>query len=256
MKTRGSRQHTCGNTSSPSAPLISAVLPCHNEAAALRRLLPGALSYIDELIVVDNGSTDDTAAIAAAFGAKVITEPRRGMGYAHRRGLAEASGDFIVGLDGDATYPIELVPTLIQFAQQHQLDFLACCRFPLTDPRAMSLRNQLGDRVLTWIANRRFGLQLRDALSGMWVIRRAILPELVLKEGGVPLCIEIKLQAFSQPRLRVTEVHIPYHRRVVGQSKLAPWRDGWRCLRLLWRWRASCGREQIRFRGNELPVES
>lgn len=216
--------------------LISLVMPCHNEAQALQRLLPSACGEAHEVLVVDNGSTDETAAVAARLGARVLHEPQRGMGHAHRRGLKEATGDLIVCLDGDATYPIDMVPALVQLMQERELDFLSCCRLPLSDPTAMSVRNQLGDRLLTWLANRRFGLRLRDIMSGMWVIRRSALGELSLRECGVAICVEIKLSAFLHPCVRAAETHIPYARRIAGESKLAPWRDGWRCFRLIWQW--------------------
>ena len=225
-----------GGGRAPCDARISIVIPCHNEAQGLQRLLPSACVKANEVIVVDNGSTDQSAAVARSFGAIVLTEPQRGMGHAHRRGLSVATGDFIVCLDGDGTYPIEAIPSLVQLMEERRLDFLSCCRLPLNDPSAMSLRNQLGNRALTWLANRLFGLKLRDIMSGMWVMRRSALSQLMPSEGGVPVCIEVKLNAFLTPLVRAEHAHISYTRRPAGKSKLAPWRDGWRCLRLIWRW--------------------
>lgn len=215
---------------------VTVVIPCYNEADGLRQLLPDLPSCVDELIMVDNGSTDETRTVAASSGASVVVEERRGVGYAYQRGLVRATGDLIVCLDGDATYPVRAIPSLLERCEQGRLDFLSCCRFPLTRPEAMSLRNRVGNYLLTWAANRLFQLHLTDVMSGMWIIRRSSLPQLSFHLGGVPSCVEVKLSAFLNSRLRTAEAHIPYAKRI-GWSKLAPWRDGWRCLCLMWRWK-------------------
>ena len=215
---------------------VSVVLPCYNEAHGLRQLLPDLPSCVDELIVVDNGSLDETRAVATSYGAKVVVEERRGVGYAYQRGLIHAAGDLIVCLDGDATYPVQAIPSLLDRCEQDQLDFLSGCRFPLISPDAMSLRNRGGNCLLSWAANGFFRLQLGDVMSGMWIIRRSSLPQLSFRLGGVPSCIEVKLSAFLNPRLRSAEAHISYGKRL-GKSKLAPWRDGWQCLAFMWRWK-------------------
>ncbi len=95
---------------------VSVLIPCLNEAQGLRRMLPQMPAWVDEVLVVDNGSTDDSAAVAEARGARVVGERVRGYGAACRRGLREATGEIIVKLDGDCTYPLEAIRVLAETA--------------------------------------------------------------------------------------------------------------------------------------------
>ena len=112
---------------SPSLPTltVSLIIPALNEAECLKTLLlevPGALLY--EIIVVDNGSTDDTAAVARAAGVQVVSEPRRGYGYACAAGVAAASGDVLVFMDGDGSFVPQELTRLVEPIQQGQADFV------------------------------------------------------------------------------------------------------------------------------------
>ncbi len=217
---------------------ISLVVPCLNEAAALRQMLPQVPVVVDEVVVVDNGSTDDSSAIALANGARVVTEARRGYGSACLRGLREASGDVIIKVDGDCTYPLDAIEGMVRVLTEEGFDFVSGSRFPLQKPAAMSWRNRVGNWLLTTAANRCFGLRLADSLSGMWAVRKAAAERIALTQPGIPFSQEIKIEAFGLAGLRSREVWIPYHRRV-GASKLMPLRDGLACFRFLLgrRWR-------------------
>jgi len=88
---------------------ISLIIPCKNEAKIIASTIKNVPKYIDEVVVVDNGSTDTTAKVARDAGARVIKEPKKmngiGYGYAHITGIKNATGDYIFGMDGDDTYP-------------------------------------------------------------------------------------------------------------------------------------------------------
>lgn len=97
---------------------ISLIIPCKNEAKALETVLDNLPKEIDETIVIDNNSTDQTKKVARKFKAKILSEPRNdksgiGYGYAMQKGLEQASGDIIVCMDGDGSYPINEVPTIV-----------------------------------------------------------------------------------------------------------------------------------------------
>ena len=137
--------------------------------------------FVDEVIVVDNASTDRTSEVAAAMGAKVIREDVRGYGRAYKRGFAVATGDLIVTLDGDHSYPVDALSYLIEAFLHLDVDFLNASRFPVRDPRAMSFKHKFGNLVLSLAMSVLFFRWVRDSQSGMWVFRRSILKDMKLE---------------------------------------------------------------------------
>src|SRR5438128_10374520 len=92
---------------------VTVVIPCLNEEQGIQEVLREAPSFIDEVIVVDNGSTDRTAAVARQMGAHVVTELSRGYGRAYKSGFSQATGDIVVTLDGDHSYPVDALSYLL-----------------------------------------------------------------------------------------------------------------------------------------------
>ena len=92
---------------------ISLVMPCLNEEQGLPEVARDLPAIVDQVIVVDNNSTDNTAAVARSYGWTVVSETRRGYGRAYKTGLAAATGDVIVTMDGDGTYPRNFIPILL-----------------------------------------------------------------------------------------------------------------------------------------------
>src|SRR5437016_14666644 len=86
---------------------ISVVIPCYNEQDGIRSVIEAMPTYVDEIVVVDNNSTDRTGEIARNLGAVVVFQPRKGYGAAYQAGLPAATGDVIATLDGDGTYPAD-----------------------------------------------------------------------------------------------------------------------------------------------------
>lgn len=204
---------------------ISVVIPCYNEEEGIRLVIGRIPPVVDEIVVVDNNCTDRTAEVACALGARVVAEPVPGYGAAYKAGLRAATGDLIVTMDGDGTYPPEEIPRLVDRLVERGWDFLSASRFPLLDPRAMPLSNRLGNRVLTIVTAVLFLKPIRDSQSGMWVFRRKALDRLRLTSDGMAFSEEIKLEALLRG-LRFGEDHIPYGART-GDVKLQKWRDGW-----------------------------
>ncbi len=89
--------------------------------------------FVDEIIVVDNDSTDRTSEVAASLGAKVIREEVRGYGRSYKRGFAVATSDLIITLDGDHSYPVDALSYLIEAFLHLDVDFLNASRFPVRD---------------------------------------------------------------------------------------------------------------------------
>jgi dolichol-phosphate hexosyltransferase len=211
---------------------ITVIIPCLNEEQGIEKVLRAMPDFVDETIVVDNNSTDGTSTIAASLGAKVVREQVRGYGRSYKRGFAGATGDLIVTLDGDHSYPVDAISYLIEAFLHLDVDFLNASRFPVRDSRAMSLKHKLGNLALSLAMSLLFFRWVRDSQSGMWVFRRSIVKEMKLESDGMAFSEEIKIEALRHPRIRFGEISILYTSRL-GEKKLNPWRDGMQNLLFL-----------------------
>ena len=211
---------------------ITVIIPCLNEEQGIEQILRAMPAFVDEVIVVDNASTDRTSEIAAKLGAKVIREDVRGYGRSYKRGFGEAIGDLIVTLDGDHSYPVDALSYLIEAFLHFDVDFLNASRFPVRDARSMSFLNKLGNLVLSLAMSILFFRWVRDSQSGMWVFRRAILERMKLESDGMSFSEEIKIEALRDSRIRFGEISIMYSSRL-GETKLNLWHDGFANLAFL-----------------------
>jgi dolichol-phosphate hexosyltransferase len=206
-------------------PTISLVIPCHNEEQGLVSIFSRLPSEVDEVIVVDNNSTDRTTQVAIEAGAKVICEKRMGYGRCYKAGFAFATKDIIVAMDGDGTYPPEAICALVQRLVNGPYDFISCARFPLTEMAAMPFLNWAANHVLTLLFRMLTLKTIKDSQSGMWVFYRRLLSHMDLKSDGMPFSEEIKMEALLHKGIRFGEEHIPYADRL-GKVKLKRWKDG------------------------------
>ncbi len=204
---------------------ITVIIPCLNEEQGIEKVLSRMPEFVDQVIVVDNGSTDRTSDVALQLGAEVIREPVRGYGRAYKRGFSDATGDVIVTLDGDHSYPPDAISYLLEAFLHLEVDFLNASRFPVRDSRAMSLKHRFGNLVLSLAMSIFFFRWVSDSQSGMWVFRRSILQEMILESDGMAFSEEIKIEAIRNPRISFAEISILYSSRL-GEIKLNPWRDG------------------------------
>ena len=181
--------------------------------------------FVDDVIVVDNGSTDRTSEVARSYGATVIREDVRGYGRAYKKGFSMATGDVIITLDGDHSYPPDSISYLVEAFLHLEADFLNASRFPVRDKHAMSFKHKFGNLLLSFAMSILFFRWIRDSQSGMWVFRRSILEDMILESDGMAFSEEIKIEALLLPRVRFEEISIMYSSRL-GEIKLNPWRDG------------------------------
>jgi glycosyltransferase involved in cell wall biosynthesis len=216
---------------------VSVVIPCLNEEENIEACVSSALQAMQdaripgEVVVADNDSEDRSAELAAAAGARVVHEPRRGYGSAYLAGFAAARGEYIVMADADLTYDFGEIPRFVEHldagAQMVMGD-----RMKNIHPGAMPWHHRyLGNPVLTGILNLLFRTGVSDAHCGMRALRRDVLPVLDLRTTGMEFASEMVIRA-SKEQLRISEFPIEYHPRG-GESKLSSWRDGWRHLRFL-----------------------
>lgn len=213
---------------------ISLIFPCRDEAEAIKKTLLRVPDIVDEVIVVDNLSSDNTVDIAQLLGAKVLTEPRIkngiGYGYALATGIRNSSGDFIVCMDGDGSYPVEKISSIIDYINRNKVDFVSCNRLPVLNPKKMSWIRMLGVRILNITIYLLYGYPIKDSLTGMWVFNKKILPYMNLYEGDWNFSLEIKLSAIHNKYIQFSEYHVPYQDRVFNQSKQSIFKTGLRHL--------------------------
>ncbi len=223
---------------------LSVVIPALNEedgiATIVRRIeaIRPALAEVGvaqlEIIVVDDGSQDRTAEIAASFpSVRLIRHPQnRGYGAAIKTGFHHARGDLLAFTDADGTYPPEKFPDLCQAALEHGADVVVGSRRSGAQsemPVVRQVGNFIWSNLVSLVGNQR----VVDPASGMRVIRRVSLSRLYPLPDGLNFTPVMSTRSVHEG-LKVVEMPIPYRERI-GRSKLSVVRDGTRFLKtILW----------------------
>jgi len=223
-------------------PPIYVIMPALNEEKSIghviRRIQHALTGFEFEIVVVDGSSVDESVRIAERLGVTVLTEKERGYGAAYLTGFEYAiskSKDFIaVMIDADQTYDPEDIPALLEPILEAKADMTIGERLQNMEPNSMSLRNRLGNRMLSKIVSRLYGLEIHDSQSGFRAVSGACLRRMYLEASGMPLATEMLIEA-RKTKSKVVEVPTHYRRRV-GESKIRPIKDGysiaWTTLRL------------------------
>jgi len=210
-----------------SKPLTIAVLiPALNEEASLPHVLQALpRDFVQDIVVVDNGSTDRTAEVARANGARVIAEPQRGYGSACLRGLGDLAGrpegppGIVVFLDGDFSDHPEELTRLVQPIQEDQRDFVLGSRLlGNREPGAMPPQSVWGNRLACFLMRCLFGACYTD-LGPFRAIRWDTLERLGMSDRNFGWTVEMQIKA-ARLGLRVLEVPAAYRRRI-GASKIS-----------------------------------
>lgn len=203
---------------------ISVIIPCRNEGSHLEDVVKQIPKSVDEVIVVSNKSTDNTVDVAKKIGGRVkVYEDNRslggiGYGYAHITGIMKSSGDLVVAMDGDATYPIENIDEIVDNILDTELDFVSCNRYPLKDNTKVPFMLKLGVAILNIETRLLYGVGIKDVLSGMWIFRKEIKGDLNLTMGDWNLSPQIKINAATNPNIKFGEYNIVQHTRE-GETK-------------------------------------
>jgi hypothetical protein len=218
-------------------PVLSVVIPCLDEADSIEIVVRKALETIEregiagEVIVADNGSKDGSPELAAAAGARVVHETRKGYGSAYLAGFAAARGRFIVMGDADDTYDFSEIGRFLG-PLEDGADLVMGNRLRNIHPGAMPwLHRYVGNPILTGVLNLFFKTGVSDAHCGMRAFRRDLLPALDLRTTGMEFASEHVIRS-SKLGLDIRQIDIDYHPRK-GESKLSSFSDGWRHLRFL-----------------------
>jgi glycosyltransferase involved in cell wall biosynthesis len=191
------------------------------------------MGLVGEVVVVDNGSTDDSVAVARAAGARVIHEPERGYGNACRRGLSEARGRYLVMGDSDGTYDFTALPDFIKPLIEG-FDMVIGNRLNegMQEGAMPWLHRYIGNPVLTGTLNLLYSSDIGDAHCGLRSVTKPFFDQLELSSPGMEFASEFLIEAV-QHGVTIDQVPIVYRRRLGGQPKLRTFRDGFRHLRLM-----------------------
>jgi glycosyltransferase involved in cell wall biosynthesis len=203
---------------------VSVVFPAYNEAAGIEAAVAEFLAspYVDEVIVVDNNSTDGTAELAARAGARVVREPRQGYGFALQRGMREASGDLVILAEPDGTFTARDILKLLAYADDFDLVLgTRTTRELIWREANMGWFLRVGNWAVAKLLQVLFGgPSLSDCGCTLRLIHRPALLRLIdrFTVGGSHFLPEMVILALADG-LRVIEIPVNYRGRV-GQSKI------------------------------------
>lgn len=208
------------------------VLPAYNEEEALPATLDEYLGYVDEAVVVDDGSRDNTDKIGAEYAARsskvkyVRHEANKGKPEALRTGVANASGDVVIFSDADCTYPARYIPECVACIQRGADMVLGARVFNHDNIRRL---NRTGNAIFSALITYFCYTRIKDAQTGFRVMRKDIFPRLDVPARGLEYETKMTMRA-AKLGYNIVEIPIEYRKRV-GKSKLNPIKDGYHMLK-------------------------
>jgi glycosyltransferase involved in cell wall biosynthesis len=218
---------------------VSLLIPAYNEAASIGEVLDriGSLDLDKQVIVVDDGSTDDTAAIAERWvegrDALLLRESHRGKGAAIRAAIPHVDGDIVVIQDADMEYDPVDVPALIEPIARGAADVVFGSRLLGGRPqRAHLFWHLVGNRFLSLLTSLLFNTTISDMETGYKAFRADVLRSLNLRQDGFGIEPEITAKVCLR-NLRIYELPIAYYGRTYEEGKKITWRDGFKAILVL-----------------------
>jgi glycosyltransferase involved in cell wall biosynthesis len=221
---------------------VSFVIPAYNEAETIVEVLDRieALGLDRQIIVVDDGSSDDTAALAERWskvreGVVIVRQPNGGKGTAIRSGLPHVDGEVVVIQDADMEYDPADVPALIEPIERGVADVVYGSRLTGGRPqRAYLFWHLVGNRALSLLTGVLYNTTLSDMETGYKALRADVMRTLELREDDFAIEPEITAQVCKR-HLRVYELPIAYYGRTYAEGKKITWRDGFKAVWVLLR---------------------
>lgn len=222
---------------------LSVVMPCLNEADTVGICVEKAMRAMreaeiqGEVVLADNGSTDDSKKIAESLGARTIDVTERGYGAALMHGIESSKGKFVIMGDADDSYDFLEIPKFVDRLRE-DFDLVQGCRLPRGGGRVMPgampfLHRWIGNPMLSWLVRQMFRIPINDVYCGMRGFRREHYDRLDMRSPGMEFATEmiIKSGLYGATMSQVPITLHPDGRKVHGPH-LRTFRDGWRTLRL------------------------
>lgn len=214
--------------------MICAVIPAFNESENICWVVEKTKPFVDEIIVVDDGSLDDTGYKALKCGARVIRHPKnKGKGAALRTGFVKAiklGADIVITLDGDKQHNPDEIPRLLRRLELSKADIIVGSRFLGGEDKLkkMPIQRILSNKLTTIILNGMFGLRITDSQSGFRVFRASVLRKLAYVDNKFAAETEILIDAHRKGfKIRDAEISVVYGEE---KSKIRPFQDTFRWI--------------------------
>jgi glycosyltransferase involved in cell wall biosynthesis len=213
---------------------VSLVIPAYNEELAIKKVVDEALPYADEIIVVDDGSRDNTAKIVRNNFSndpkvKLIRhKTNQGKADALRTGVSNATGEIVVFTDADDTYPAKHIPELAAEIKKNNADVVIGSRFMPNPPKHMSFTHVMGNRLFSGLVSYISSAEITDSQSGMRAFKREIFPEIDVKARSLEYEPKATARA-AKLGYKIKEIPIEYRERI-GKSKINGIKDGIKIL--------------------------
>ncbi|WP_372701080.1 glycosyltransferase family 2 protein [Castellaniella sp.] len=216
---------------------IALLVPCYDEAPTIAQVVRDFRAAVPDIqvYVFDNGSRDETAAIARRAGAQVHHVAQRGKGSVVRRMFADIEADYYIMVDGDATYDAASAPRMLAHLVGQRLDMLVGCRADAGQAENYRPGHRAGNRLLSAAVRHVFGGAFTDMLSGYRVFSRRYVKSFPGQSAGFEIETELTVHALEMA-MPWGELQTPYGARPAGSaSKLSTWRDGLRIASVILR---------------------
>jgi glycosyltransferase involved in cell wall biosynthesis len=210
---------------------VVCIIPTRNEDLTISEVVRTANQYVDEVVVIDGHSRDDTVKNALDAGARVLLQDGKGKGMALRTAFAEVQGDIYVVIDGDATYDANEIERMVRPIMNREADIVVGSRLNCKlEDGSMSRINKFGNSLFNLLINVFFGGMIIDSQSGFRALHKNVIENLTLLSKGFEIETEITVKAL---KFRIREIPIVYRKRRGTPSKLNFLLDGFTILKTI-----------------------